>query len=103
MPLLFLLSRVREDDDKRTFFSLPSVVAPIKVSVLPLSSKQEFVPFTTQLGESRCLSPHLHLPFLVLLLPRVTKSEGSISNLETFTPLTPTHIDIFYFLVLHIN
>lgn len=43
--------RVREDDDKRTFFSLPSVVAPIKVSVLPLSSKQEFVPFTTQLAD----------------------------------------------------
>lgn len=44
--------RVREDDDKRTFFSLPTVVAPIKVSVLPLSNKQEFVPFTTQLADA---------------------------------------------------
>lgn len=44
--------RVREDDDKRTFFSLATVVAPIKVSVLPLSSKQEFVPFTTQLADA---------------------------------------------------
>ncbi|KAK8394968.1 hypothetical protein O3P69_006031 [Scylla paramamosain] len=44
--------RVREDDDKRTFFSLATVVAPIKVSVLPLSNKQEFVPFTTQLADA---------------------------------------------------
>lgn len=55
LPLTLTVSvlsdRVREDDDKRTFFSLATVVAPIKVSVLPLSSKQEFVPFTTQLGE----------------------------------------------------
>lgn len=62
----FLLIRVREDDDKRTFFSLPSVVTPIKVSVLPLSNKQEFVPFTTQLGKSPSLPP-FNFPFPELL------------------------------------
>ncbi|KAK7070591.1 hypothetical protein SK128_018439 [Halocaridina rubra] len=43
--------RVREDDDKRTYFSLPPVVAPLKVSVLPLSNKPEFIPFVTQLAD----------------------------------------------------
>nr|XP_027224622.1 glycine--tRNA ligase-like [Penaeus vannamei] len=42
--------RVREDDDKRTYFSLPPIVAPVKVSVLPLSNKPEFIPFTVQLS-----------------------------------------------------
>ncbi|XP_043225391.1 glycine--tRNA ligase-like isoform X2 [Amphibalanus amphitrite] len=42
--------RVREDDDQRTFFSLPPVVAPLKCSVLPLSGNSEFEPFVTQLS-----------------------------------------------------
>ncbi|KAK8743092.1 hypothetical protein OTU49_001521 [Cherax quadricarinatus] len=63
--------RVREDDDKRTFFSLPAVVAPIKVSVLPLSNKQEFVPFTTKLADA--------LTELNLLV-RVDDSTGSIGR-----------------------
>ena len=46
---------VREDDDKKTYFALPSVVAPVKVSVLPLSNKPEFVPFTQQICESLLL------------------------------------------------
>lgn len=63
--------RVREEDDKRTFFALPAVVAPIKVSVLPLSSKPEFVPFTTQLADA--------LTDLNLLV-RVDDSTGSIGR-----------------------
>uniref|UniRef100_A0A6A7FPN5 Glycine--tRNA ligase n=1 Tax=Hirondellea gigas TaxID=1518452 RepID=A0A6A7FPN5_9CRUS len=43
---------VREDDDKRTYFALPTIVAPVKVSVLPLSSKPEFEPFTKQLASA---------------------------------------------------
>ncbi|KAG0720960.1 Glycine--tRNA ligase [Chionoecetes opilio] len=62
---------MREEDDKRTFFSLPTVVAPIKVSVLPLSSKQDFVPFTTQLADA--------LTELNLLV-RVDDSTGSIGR-----------------------
>ncbi|XP_037068303.1 LOW QUALITY PROTEIN: glycine--tRNA ligase-like [Pollicipes pollicipes] len=42
--------RVREDDDQRTFFSLPPVVAPLKCSVLPLSGNAEFGPFVNQLS-----------------------------------------------------
>ncbi|KAG7171869.1 Glycine--tRNA ligase-like [Homarus americanus] len=63
--------RVREDDDKRTFFSLPPVVAPIKVSVLPLSSKQDFVPFTDKLADALT---ELNLPV------RVDDSTGSIGR-----------------------
>ncbi|XP_042856861.1 glycine--tRNA ligase-like isoform X2 [Penaeus japonicus] len=44
--------RVREDDDKKTYFSLPAIVAPVKVSVLPLSNKSEFIPFTVQLANA---------------------------------------------------
>lgn len=63
--------RVREDDDKRTYFSLPPLVAPIKVSVLPLSNKQEFVPFVTQLADNLT---DLNLPV------RVDDSTGSIGR-----------------------
>ena len=41
--------RIREGDEKRTYFSLPPIVAPLKCSVLPLSSNNEFVPFVKQL------------------------------------------------------
>ncbi|MCL4132603.1 UNVERIFIED_CONTAM: hypothetical protein GTU68_040039, partial [Idotea baltica] len=44
--------RVREEDDKRTFFALPPVVAPVKVCVLPLSNKAEFAPFVQQLADA---------------------------------------------------
>lgn len=42
--------RVREDDDQKTYLSLPPVVAPLKCSVLPLSGNAEFQPFVTQLS-----------------------------------------------------
>lgn len=41
--------RTREGDEKRTYLSLPPVVAPLKCSVLPLSGNEEFVPFVKQL------------------------------------------------------
>ncbi|XP_071875134.1 glycine--tRNA ligase [Bombus fervidus] len=44
--------KVREGDEKRTYFSLPPIVAPLKCSVLPLSSNNEFVPFVKQLSRN---------------------------------------------------
>ncbi|XP_068250972.1 glycine--tRNA ligase isoform X1 [Palaemon carinicauda] len=63
--------KMREDDEKRTFFALPAVVAPIKVSVLPLSNKTEFNTFVTQLADSLT---NLNLPL------RVDDSTGSIGR-----------------------
>ncbi|XP_064084911.1 glycine--tRNA ligase-like isoform X1 [Macrobrachium nipponense] len=63
--------RIREDDEKRTYFALPAVVAPIKVSVLPLSNKTEFIPFVTQLADTLT---DLNLPL------RVDDSTGSIGR-----------------------
>lgn len=39
----------RENDEQRTYFSLPAIVAPLKCSVLPLSSNVEFAPFIKQI------------------------------------------------------
>ncbi|XP_076640442.1 glycine--tRNA ligase [Colletes latitarsis] len=44
--------RTRDGDEKRTYFSLPPVVAPLKCSVLPLSGNDEFVPFVKQLSQN---------------------------------------------------
>ena len=43
--------QMREGDEQRCFFSLPSVVAPLKCSVLPLSNNQEFAPYIKQICE----------------------------------------------------
>ncbi|KAJ8985813.1 hypothetical protein NQ317_012053 [Molorchus minor] len=40
----------RENDEQRTYVSLPAIVAPLKCSVLPLSSNPEFVPFIKKLS-----------------------------------------------------
>ncbi|XP_066147370.1 glycine--tRNA ligase [Euwallacea fornicatus] len=40
----------RENDEQRTYLSLPAVVAPLKCSILPLSGNPEFVPFIKQLS-----------------------------------------------------
>lgn len=37
--------QMRDGDEQRCFFSLPSVISPLKCSVLPLSNNQEFAPF----------------------------------------------------------
>ncbi|XP_078050667.1 glycine--tRNA ligase isoform X2 [Augochlora pura] len=44
--------KAREGDEKRTYFTLPPVVAPLKCSVLPLSGNDEFVPFVKQLSQN---------------------------------------------------
>lgn len=41
--------RMRDGDEQRCYFSLPSVVAPLKCSVLPLSNNADFVPFTKKI------------------------------------------------------
>lgn len=41
--------RCRENDEQRTYLTLPAVIAPIKCSVLPLSGNTEFQPFVKQL------------------------------------------------------
>ncbi|KAG7272473.1 hypothetical protein CRUP_009025 [Coryphaenoides rupestris] len=42
----------REEDEQRTYFSFPALVAPYKCSVLPLSQNPEFVPFVKELSEA---------------------------------------------------
>lgn len=44
--------RSREGDEKRTFFALPPIIAPLKCSVLPLSGNDEFMPFVKKLCKS---------------------------------------------------
>lgn len=41
--------KVRDNDEQRTYISLPAVVAPLKCSVLPLSGNTEFHPFVKML------------------------------------------------------
>lgn len=41
--------RVREDDEKRGFLSIPAIIAPVKCSILPLISSDELSPFVDQL------------------------------------------------------
>ncbi|ESO08461.1 hypothetical protein HELRODRAFT_154558 [Helobdella robusta] len=43
---------VRENDEQRTYLSLPPLIAPYKCSVLPLSGNAEFLPFVKKLSES---------------------------------------------------
>ncbi|RZF35115.1 hypothetical protein LSTR_LSTR009421 [Laodelphax striatellus] len=44
--------RFREGDEQRSFFALPPLVAPIKCSILPLSSNAEFEPFVIKLSNA---------------------------------------------------
>ncbi|XP_053715296.1 glycine--tRNA ligase-like [Synchiropus splendidus] len=41
----------RPGDEQRTYFSFPASVAPYKCVILPLSQKQEFMPFVLQLSD----------------------------------------------------
>ena len=45
--------RVREEDEQRKWLTLPSLVAPISCTVLPLSGNEEFIPFIAKIGEER--------------------------------------------------
>lgn len=43
--------QMREGDEQRRYFSLPPLVAPLKCSVLPLSTNKEFAPLVKQICE----------------------------------------------------
>ncbi|KYN13767.1 PREDICTED: glycine--tRNA ligase [Trachymyrmex cornetzi] len=63
--------QAREGDEKRTYFSLPPVVAPLKCSVLPLSGNDEFVPFVKKLSQDLTKADISH---------KVDDSSGSIGR-----------------------
>jgi glycyl-tRNA synthetase len=42
--------RARDGDEQRNYLALPPILAPIKCSILPLSGKQEFLPFVKRLS-----------------------------------------------------
>jgi len=63
--------RTREDDDQRTFFALPPLIAPVKCSVLPLSSNTDFEPFVKQLSRELTLAG---------VSSKVDSSSGSIGK-----------------------
>ncbi len=44
--------KVREGDEQRTYFSLPASIAPLKCSVLPLSTNPDFTPIVKQISKS---------------------------------------------------
>uniref|UniRef100_A0A224XJA3 Glycine--tRNA ligase n=1 Tax=Panstrongylus lignarius TaxID=156445 RepID=A0A224XJA3_9HEMI len=44
--------RTRQTDEQRNYLTIPACVAPLKCSVLPLSSNAEFQPFVKQLSAS---------------------------------------------------
>ena len=44
--------QMRKGDEMRSYFSLPPLIAPLKCSVLPLSSNAEFVPFIKEISAS---------------------------------------------------
>ncbi|EFN89098.1 Glycyl-tRNA synthetase [Harpegnathos saltator] len=63
--------RTREGDEKRTYFTLPPVIAPLKCSVLPLSGNDEFVPFVKKLSQALTKADISH---------KVDDSSGSIGR-----------------------
>lgn len=58
-------------DDRRSVFSLPPMLAPMKLSILPLSSNSDFVPFQRQLAKA---AVDLNVSF------KVDASAGSIGR-----------------------
>ncbi|XP_076163425.1 glycine--tRNA ligase [Ptiloglossa arizonensis] len=68
--------RTREGDEKRTYFSLPPVVSPLKCSVLPLGNNDEFVPFIKQLSQNLTKVDVSH---------KIDDSSGSIGRRYTRT------------------
>ncbi|TMW53742.1 hypothetical protein DOY81_001147 [Sarcophaga bullata] len=61
----------RDGDEQRCYFTLPSVVAPLKCSILPLSNNAEFQPFTRQLSQALTKAELSH---------KVDDSSGSIGR-----------------------
>lgn len=63
--------QTRDDDDQRTYFSLPPLIAPLKCSVLPLSNNTDFQPFIKQLSAELTAADVSH---------KVDDSSGSIGR-----------------------
>lgn len=63
--------KTREEDEKRTYFSLPPIIAPLKCSVLPLSGNDDFVPFVKELSQNLTKADVSH---------KVDDSSGSIGR-----------------------
>ena len=63
--------KIRQDNQLRTYFTFPAIVAPIKCSVLPLSKRNEFQPFVDQILEELKING---------VRPRVDKSGESIGR-----------------------
>lgn len=63
--------KLRENDEQRTFLSLPPVIAPYKCSILPLSGHPDFAPFIRQLSKALIRAGVSH---------RVDESSGSIGR-----------------------
>ncbi|OQV15095.1 Glycine--tRNA ligase [Hypsibius exemplaris] len=63
--------RTRPDDEQRTLFALPPVIAPLKCSVLPLSSNPGFQPLVKQISEALTLNDISH---------KIDDSSGSIGR-----------------------
>lgn len=54
--------KMREDNELRTYFSFPALVAPIKCSILPLGSNEKFLPFVNEILaklKSESVRPHV--------------------------------------------
>lgn len=63
--------RKRDNDEQRTYFAFPPLLAPYKCSILPLSGNVEFKPFVTKISKqlTECDVSH-----------RVDDSSGSIGR-----------------------
>merc|ERR1712168_1080640 len=63
--------QMREGDEKRTWLSLPPLVAPVKCSVLPLSRNEAFEPFVKKISSALTALGMTH---------KVDDSSGSIGR-----------------------
>ncbi|XP_032310081.1 glycine--tRNA ligase isoform X1 [Drosophila ananassae] len=61
----------RDGDEQRCYFTLPSLVAPIKCSILPLSNNADFQPYTQKLSSALTKAELSH---------KVDDSSGSIGR-----------------------
>lgn len=62
---------IRDGDEQRSYFALPAFIAPIKCSVLPLSSNAEFAPYVKQISTDLTRNDVSH---------KVDDSSGSIGR-----------------------
>ncbi|XP_030830434.1 glycine--tRNA ligase-like [Strongylocentrotus purpuratus] len=63
--------KVRENDEQRTYFTLPPIIAPYKCCVLPLSSNKDFEPLVKTLAQALSNASISH---------KVDSSSGSIGR-----------------------